>query len=70
MNKLKLLHLNIQLIKPNQKKIQLKSLKIKHNTDSISINETFLKTTDEQELDGYKIIRSVRPNQRGGSTAF
>ena len=41
MNKLKLLHLNIQLIKPNQKKIQLESIKIKHNPDSISINETF-----------------------------
>ena len=70
MNKLKLLDLNIQSIKPDQKKIQLESLKTKYNPDFISLNETFLKPTDEYELDGYIIIRSERPTQRGGGTAL
>ncbi len=64
------MHLNIQSIRPDLKKLQLDSIKTKHNPDFISLNETFLKPSDEFELDGYNTLRSDRTTQKGGGTAL
>ena len=68
-NHLKIIHLNIQSIDSETKKLQLTRLAQIHKTDIISINETFLKPNKNLEIDGYSIIRSDRqlPKKGGGA---
>ena len=69
-----MLHLNIQSIrntKNNKSKIiEFESLVKNINPHLISLNETFLKTKDNFDLENFQIIRSDRQHGKGGGSAL
>ena len=69
-NKLIILHLNIQSIISESKKIQLQHLIETTNPDLISLNETFLKPKNAFKIPNFKIFRSDRLGRKGGGAAI
>ena len=70
MNKISLLHLNIQSVNSPEKLLQLDNLIINQKPDFISLNETFLKPHSKFDIEGYQIIRCDREIRKGGGTTL
>lgn len=65
-----ILHVNCQSIVNIIKLNQIENLAKIHNIEIISLNETFLKPTNDLVLENYFILRSDRTHKKGGGVAL